>query len=149
MQKIEAAINTRPITYIENSASLQPLSPNQFSKVEYINSDPEHPIPYTTSEAKKALIDIAKEMDEKLNQFWQMWKTSYLQMLRNRPAEQRFQNKNTSQKNAEIGDVVIIHKKHTKRGARSLGKIKYLIPSESEGKSGQQQYAILPFIFIS
>jgi len=132
--EIEAAINTRPITYIESSADLQPLSPNHFLKIEYISFDSEHPIPYTDSNARKVLIDIAKRMDEKLNQFWQMWKTGYLQILRDRPAEQRFQNKNTARKDPEIGDVVIIPKKHTERGAWSLGKIKYLIPSESDGQ---------------
>lgn len=96
-------------------------------------------------------------MKAKLEMFWKRWQTEYLQLLRKRPATKSFQNKNTIiNKEPATGDVVIIHKKLTKRATWKLGKITKLLPSEPDGKiraaavqvpSGNIQFRLLKELY--
>lgn len=110
------------------------LTPNHFIQVEYAPLEQKDELVASNMSAAQTLLQFDKQLNENLTQFWALWKTTYLQFLKERSATQHFQSSNkTVQRDPKVGDVVIINDDLRKRAVWRIGKITELHIS-SDGK---------------
>ena len=134
----EAAVNNRPITYVEETSSLTPeaLTPSHFLHGCLINTLPH----YGNTDDPDFIQPRHGHLKERINyrnslmhQIWNRWRTEYLNFLRERKAKI---SRVTSTILPKVGDIVIIHD-DSPRVEWKIGKVIELIP----GKDGEERVA--------
>lgn len=109
LTEIEATINARPLTYIDND----PNNPLILSPANFLtgdaNSNLTKEIPLNEIN-RNALLDKWKLREMTLRKFWKRWSSDYLQQLRT--AHHLNPKKSTLFK---IGNVALLHDQHTPR----------------------------------
>lgn len=136
--EIETTINSRPLTFIKTEEIEQPLRPADFLlpgrqqsdlTIPRVVLDEEDPDFYPKPFNRDQLLKTLNKSHKKLEKFWKIWQTEYLQMLRERKANLR----KDSEKNPKVGDMVIVFDGELSRNLWRMGRIKELIAS-SDGK---------------
>lgn len=114
--EIEAVLNSRPLTYVDQDISSFVLTPAHFLSINQKTGMPD------IVDHNIDLLATWKRGTEYLNEFWNVWKNHYLVSLRERMIKVNKFNK-TSMRVPKIDDVVIIKEKLLPRGTWRLGKL--------------------------
>ena len=134
----EAAVNNRPITYLEETSSLTPeaLTPSHFLHGCLNNTLPH----YGNTDDPDFIYPRHGHLKERINyrnslmhQIWNRWRTEFLNFLPERKA--KF-SRVTSTILPKVGDIVIIHD-DSPRVEWKVCKVIELIP----GKDGEERVA--------
>jgi len=123
LAEIAATMNSRPLTYVSEDSEDRPLTPNHFLMTNYdINdkSDTANTRPLTAGAAH--LRHTWKNASNIIDKFWRIWKTSYLQSLRNHSTNYRFP-KQVSGYEPQLNTVVLYDEKNIKRANWNIGRI--------------------------
>ena len=136
----EAVVNPRPLVHVENDInSGQVLVPNDFLSMNSHNvvcgeypeeKDLEYQPTVTVFNADK-LLNVWKRGQQKLKQFWQLWKNDYLLNLRERAQMYLRSPKKQAHNIPQVGDVVLI-KENLSRGQWKVGVIHDLIQGKDK-----------------
>ena len=118
LAEIAATLNERPLTYVSADIDDIPLTPNDFMHSKF-QLDSYHLLHEASTPVAAHVVKIWKQSNEVLNKFWSVWRTHYLQFLRERGAKDQFAKRNSTRQPQE-GDVIIA-KQHQKRAAWKLG----------------------------
>ncbi|XP_065224342.1 uncharacterized protein LOC135848370 [Planococcus citri] len=122
LAEIASMLNGRPLTYVsaDSAENELVLAPNHFLKTHF--EEENHSV--TAEQLGKAehVIKLWKQANEIGDKFWSMWKTSYLQHLRNQSLVHHFPKK-VSKKQPKMGDIVLIAEKNIKRNNWKMGKV--------------------------
>ena len=133
--EMEATLNSRPLTYVGTDDEPQPLTPNDFLRVQYtVNETPD--AASTSSAPRQTILAISRQAQELLNTFWNIWKTQYLSTLREchiYDNNTRTFKQVTSQVRPKIGDVVLVSEPNQRRAVWKLARVTQL------NESGDQQ----------
>ena len=125
LSEIERTINNRPLTYIYDELTEEPLTPNHllYGRKLYRNS---------SGNETEEIIDMAENVKTLLQHFWKRWKFEYLLELR--------EHQKSCQGRARPGremikknDMVLILEDGIKRNKWRMGRIHKLL----EGKDGK------------
>ncbi len=140
MTEVEAVLNSRPLVYVgtelEDQVALTPgnlLGCPKNGVPELDTSDLNDRDFVERVTRVDTLVDSWKKNQEILNQFWKIWKDSYLQSLRERQQILVKTGRIIVESTPKIGEVVLIWQEHQPRGTWKIGRILDLIPSE-DGK---------------
>ena len=126
--EIEGVLNTRPLTYVDDSDLTEPLTPSHLMYGRNIYAKSSFGVIDETSESPTNRI---KHVQKLLDQFWKRFSAEYLCSLRERDrVQRRKQDRSTT---VSVGDVVLIHQKHIGRNSWPLGKVDRVICS-SDGQ---------------
>jgi hypothetical protein len=127
----EAVINSRPLVYVENDINSRALTPAHFLTLNYEVGTPDIEIDYSPEETlSDKLIETWKKGQARINYFWQVWSTEYLQSLREKHTLKMKSIKGEVQRVPKVGEVVIVKEEGLPRGSWKLAKIQSLIKSE-------------------
>ena len=122
--EIEGVLNSRPLTYVDDSDLTEPLTPSHLMYGRNIlNRTSSASINKNSESLSKRIKHVAKLLDH----FWKRFSAEYLCSLRERDRLQR--RKNPRSKIISVGDVVLVHQKQVARNSWPLGKITRLISS--------------------
>lgn len=123
--EIQGILNNCPLTFVGDN-TLEPLTPNAFLKVHIVQEhDLTDNLPSKTSQVIKTLHNSWKRHQQAIAEATKIWRTEYLQFLREQPHTQRFA-KVTSPILPLIGDVVILQDDHLKREKWPLAVVEEL-----------------------
>jgi hypothetical protein len=137
--QIEAAINSRPL--IAPSSEVQdilPLAPADFiAPVSQLNApptgeDPEDPDYDPDPRTTRALLNQWKKIQTKLDQFWRIWQTQYLQELRETHSSHFRRVKGDVQRLPKVGEVCLI-KENSPRVTWKMCRVQQLLEA-SDGE---------------
>ncbi len=120
--EIEGVLNTRPLTYVDDSDLTEPLTPSHLMYGRNI-----HARPSFGEETSGSPTNRIKHVQRLLEQFWKRFSTEYLCSLRERDRVQR--RKKDRSTIVSVGDIVLIHQKHVGRNSWPLGKVERIICS--------------------
>ena len=137
LAEVEAVVNTRPIIYICDDIDQCTLTPAHFLTLNYRIDFPEmidieetDYIPGISS--SQTLLETWKKGQRHLSNFWKVWKNEYLAHLRERDQCYHKNNRNKSECDPHIGDVVLIQEGQPRSQWR-IGKIfEFLTSSDGE-----------------
>ena len=135
LKEVEAVVNSRPLVYIEDDInSSMTLTPSHFLTLNptigiptYDADDNDHDFSPNESSTDKLVLKWKKGLRH-VQRFWKIWRDEYLTSLRERTQTRLREAKKRSQKQAQIGDVVLI-KDDLPRGNWRIGKITELMTS--------------------
>ena len=129
---IQNSVNSRPLTYNDESSELDYITPNNLLKVfpsptiDFGNlSESDLKIP-----SRKAIVSTLSKRQEIFETFRDMWYEYYLLSLREHSQDQ-FEEKWVNK--IEVGDVVLISSPTKSRNMWNMGRITQLLP----GKDGK------------
>ena len=122
--EIEGVLNSRPLTYVDDSDLTEPLTPSHLMYGRNILNQTSSTIVNNNSDSPTNRI---KHVSKLLDHFWKRFSSEYLCSLRERDRIQR--RKNPRSKIVSVGDVVLVHQKQVARNSWPLGKITRLISS--------------------
>ena len=126
--EIEGVLNTRPLTYVDDSDLTEPLTPSHLMYGRNIHAKSSFGAIDETSAPPTNRI---KHVQRLLDQFWKRFSAEYLCSLRERDrVQRRKQDRSTI---VSVGDIVLIHQKHVGRNSWPLGKVERIICS-SDGQ---------------
>ena len=142
LAEVEAVVNTRPIIYICDDIDLCTLTPAHFLTLNYRIDFPEmidieetDYIPGISS--SQTLLETWKKGQRHLSNFWKVWKNEYLAQLRERDQCYHKNNRNKSECDPHIGDVVLIQEGQPRSQWR-IGKIiEFLTSSDGEKRTAK------------
>ncbi|KHJ92975.1 integrase core domain protein [Oesophagostomum dentatum] len=137
--RIEAIINTRPLTKL-NSSDIEdiPLRPIDFLKGNFqfslpneqvldVSDDPNYDPNFIHTE--KQAIEAYEVSETVSNKFWEKWSKEYLYSLRESQKINLRQPRHLSRSNPEVGEIVLIEEELIPRGSWSYGKITQVVVS--------------------
>ena len=130
--EIEATLNSRPLTYISEDDSGEPLTPSHLVLGRRVLNLPDIPDCrlVDNSNSHSLFSRRMKHIGELLQHFWKRWRNEYLRGLR------EYHRNSFSRKVGDnfitVGDVVIIHDENLPRSRWKMGKVLSLIA----GKDG-------------
>ena len=126
--EIEGVLNTRPLTYVDDSDLTEPLTPSHLMYGRNIHAKSSFGAIDETSAPPTNRI---KHVQRLLDQFWKRFSAEYLCSLRERDrVQRRKQDRSTI---VSVGDIVLIHQKHVGQNSWPLGKVERIICS-SDGQ---------------
>ncbi len=136
LTEIEAVLNSRPLSYISAEDLEEPLTPSHLLVGRRILNLPNH-ISYQSDPDDEDftinsvhLTRRVKHLNYSLNQFWNRWRTEYLNELREAHNHFRGKTNNTAKgPRLEVGEVVIVHNERLPRGLWKLGRVQELLKS--------------------
>ena len=131
-----AIINSRPLTYLDDDInSRRALTPAHFINFNVNTGMPDVSADYYEPHevSSKVLLQNWKKGQDSMNYLWSVWNEEYLQALRERHTPQMKSIKGETQREPQIGEVVIIKEELLPRGRWKLGKIEEKIKSEIDG----------------
>lgn len=142
--EIEAIINSRPITPVEDDSTpvLRPidflmpfarLSSTAALEDSDKHRDPDFENPRMSSQEK--LVHLWKDSNRHLQNFWKVWYTHYLQALRDRAEWAHKQPKAVVRRRPKVGEIVIVQQ-DTPRALWPLAKITEM-PNKSPVRSAK------------
>ncbi|VEN41764.1 unnamed protein product [Callosobruchus maculatus] len=109
LSEVEATVNSRPLTYIENDAdNLMILTPSHFllgtNECGFFSD-------FTNSEIKKnQILEMWKKRNAMSRSFWKRWSNDYLQQLRS-----FHKSHPVKSNNFRVGDVALLHDQNVPR----------------------------------
>ena len=116
--EIEAALNSRPLSYVDNEELIEPLTPSHLMYGRRLKS----PIHYEQTESESiSPAKRTKYINTLLERFWKMFNSVYLTSLRER------KRKGSESVSVYEGQVVLIQDRFMSRNEWSLGKITRVI----------------------
>ncbi|WKX89443.1 hypothetical protein Q1695_008809 [Nippostrongylus brasiliensis] len=123
--EIEATLNSRPITpYRQQDSLVCTLRP-----VDFLIPELDSQLPFVTHPEEEDLLDVTpalvqghREMLQILDQFWEIWRTDYLDALRDRQ-RQLARSPRSSNIVPQLGDIVIIAEDRLPRGHWPYGLV--------------------------
>ena len=125
--EIEGVLNSRPLTYVDDSDITEPLTPSHLMYGRNLLARTASVQPSKSNETPSNRI---KHVDNLMKHFWKRFSTEYLSSLRERDrVEQRKHPRSTI---VRVGDIVLIHQKQTARNSWPLGKVTRLITSDGQ-----------------
>jgi len=122
LKEIEAAINSRPLTYEYNELrEPEPITPSHFIIGRRLNLLPPLTLEPVEEEELTAeqLTNRVRYRERLLDSYWQKWRGEYFHQLSNRP-----DNNPASQQNIRPGTVVVIKEDGTPRHKWKMGVIR-------------------------
>ena len=122
--EIASSLNARPLTYVSADAEDEPLTPAHFLQVPCIP-----PLPEQDDLNAIQVRTYLKQAIEIRNKFWNVWKSAYLQYLREQAIRYHFPNQ-TATFAPRTGDIVLISAPLQKRDKWNLGRIVRLYESK-------------------
>ena len=131
LTEIEMILNNRPLTYIYDDVSSEPLTPNHLvygRQLTYINNTD------ITDNNTPPELDIEtryKHVEALINKFWRLWNTEYLLALREYRPKSITNNRHRHTVN--VNDIVLIMDDKIPRHKWRYGRISKLIDSTSDG----------------
>ena len=133
--EVEGTLNVRPLTYVYEGDSEEPLTPSHLMHGRRLTSLPSYPLRRDKEEevSMKGLNKHLKYLSCKLDHFWRRWKREYLSELR----EHHRRNLPGGSTVVQVGDMVTVAKEGVSRGKWRLGKVEELIT----GKDGETRGA--------
>ena len=134
---IEFIINSRPLTYIaDDVGEPRALTPNQLLLGHKATRRTVEPLPpiAATQASRDELLAMDRARQAQVLEWWRRWQKDILQELSNFLANGR-----TSKRKIQLGEVVVIHKDHTKRIKWKTGVVIGLDP----GKDGVVRRVLL------
>ena len=133
--EIEAVVNNRPLTYIDEHDFDQILTPSHLFCGRRLLDKPveNHALRFVTTREEAVLC--IKKIDTIIEHFWKRWQKEYLVQLRE---NQKMKTKK-KKLSIEIGDVVLIQEEGVKRNKWPMGIIRDLI----FGNDGEVRGALL------
>ena len=136
----EAVINSRPLTYIMNDDTEEPLTPSHLLTGRRILSLPDHLCQDMEEEEFEVGTDLltrrARHLNSVLNRFWERWKREYLLELRE---SHRYHRGHINPSRVSVDDVVVVHSTDQPRGFWKLGRIMELLV----GRDGEVRGAVV------
>ena len=128
LTEVEAVINNRPLSYLEENDVAQPLTPSHLFCGRRLFDRPKtcasEPIEMVGEHVRKRV----KLLNTMMDHFWNRWKNEYLVELRENHKMRTRQKK----LDIKIGDVVLIHDDNKKRNEWKIGRIERLILGNDE-----------------
>ena len=123
--EIEAVVNSRPLTYVEDDAEgiSQPLTPSHLVNGRKIANTPNSEY-FDIVSNNETLTRRARHHKRLLSQVTKQWKKSYLTSLRETHLKR---NKKHGKEQISVGDVVLLKDESTKRMFWKLAVITELI----------------------
>ena len=130
--EIEATINSRPLTYVDNDINSGTiLTPGHFLSINSKVGVPDIEYGYTPDqESSSSIIESWKKGQVHLNRFWNIWLKEYLPSLRERTKIQMKSIKGEVDRKPRIGEIVIVKEEDMSRGKWKLAKVLSLIKSD-------------------
>lgn len=129
LAKIEAVINSRPLSYVAASDTEEPLTPSHSLLGRKILNLPDHLGYIDDPEGTEFLLDSnqltkrMKHLNNVLNHFWSRWRSEYLAELRETHSYTAKKQPSKQAPTVEVGDVVIVHDEHLPCGLWKLGRV--------------------------
>ena len=135
LTEIEAMLNSRPLVYLNDDInSGEAITPAHFLSANIRTGIPDINDEYEPKELSWTMIvENWKKGQMKLQCFWEMWTTDYLQTLRERHTLQMKAVKGECSRSPEVGEVVLVKEDKMPRGTWKLAKVVNLIKSEIDG----------------
>ncbi|XP_065206647.1 uncharacterized protein LOC135836015 [Planococcus citri] len=131
LAEIAATLNDRPLTYVVKNDLDEIITPNHFLKSYFTVNDIPEQAEANATPAAAHTIKLFKQSNEITNRFWAVWRTAYLQHLRERGFSPNAKfPKATTKQPPSVGDVVIIVDALRKRNNWSLARIVELVYSQ-------------------
>ena len=132
---VEAVLNNRPLTYLDEELGPEALTPNHLIHGRRIPTLAwEQPDSNDEAEATNRL----KHLQKQLEHFWKRWNREYIASLR----EHHRWNAKKPQKSLKKGAIVLIQQEGMSRSRWKLGRVDRLI----EGKDGVVRGAVLKVV---
>lgn len=122
--EIEAVINARPITYIEDDPEAPILTPAHFLQTRY----PAIPIETNIDEREDIMSKLWKASRQHIAEFWQHWSERYVMDLRDRHDTLRKRN-NLPATHPKKGDLVLLADPDRKRIQWRMALVERLVAS--------------------
>ena len=119
--EIEKIINNRPLTYVYNDLSEEPLTPSHLVNGRRLG--------HNFSEDINDPIELNEQLSKILDHFWNRWSKDYLLELRENH-RLKHNSKNTPNSNINVGDIVLVHDGKLPRSKWRVGRVKELINSK-------------------
>ena len=123
--EIEKIINNRPLTYVYNDLSEEPLTPSHLVNGRRLGKN--------VSEEVNDPIDLNGQLTKILDHFWKRWSRDYLLELRE---THRLKHERNSTSSIKLGDIVLIQDEHLPRSRWRTGRVKELIRSKDNTVRG-------------
>lgn len=129
--EVARIINTRPLTYVseEPLEIVRPLDlivpkAQKYTPIaaEEDNDTDEEYLPISAP-SRDVLLSHWKSSIGRMNHFWDMWRTEYLNALRERTQRKIPQSRSVCNKEPQVGEVVLIEEESVPRGRWKWGKI--------------------------
>ena len=136
ISECEAIINSRPLTYVDADInSGHSLTPGHFLSLNQKTGYPNIEIrDSNTIDLGTKLIKMWKTGQDQLSNFWNIWLTEYLQVLRERKTYQLKPIKGEVRRKPNVGETVIIKEEYQPRGKWKLATVQRLIESDVDKK---------------
>ena len=155
--EIEAIINSRPLTYVDADInSGYALTPSHFISLNQKTGCPNIDTgDVNLVDSSTKLIEMWKRGQNRLDNFWNVWSTEYLNVLRERKVTKLKPVKGEVRRKPEVCEIVIIKEENQPRGRCKIAKVQRLIISEIDNKHRAAQLLLpsglmikRPFKFI-
>ena len=134
--EIEAILNSRPLTYVDadiNSGCA--LTPSHFFSLNQKTGCPPVNIEdINLIDSSTKLIEAWKKGQNRLDNFWNVWSTEYLHVLRERKSIQLKPIKGEVRRKPKVNEIVIVNEENQPRGRWKLAKVQKLIISDIDQK---------------
>lgn len=127
LHEVEATVNSRPLLYIDEDLQ-EILTPNHFTTfansngslvLPSHNSDPDFSVQQSTADV---VLSLWRKGQERLNQFWDIWRNDYLTSLRETHQSNLKQPRVNVKSEPAVDDVVLI-KDNLPRGSWRMGRV--------------------------
>ena len=116
--EIEAIINSRPLTYVDADInSGHALTPSHFLSLNQKTGCPNIDTgDVNLVDSSTKLIEMWKRGQDRLDNFWNVWSTEYLHVLKERKATKLKPVKGEVRGKPELGEIVIVKEENQHRG---------------------------------
>ena len=133
LKEVEGVLNSRPLTYVYSDITEEPLTPSHLVIGRRLSTLPSTTELSDDEETASKLGRRAQYLNKLLENFWKRWSNEYLVGLRE---FHHCGTKGDRNKEAKVGDVVLIHDDSQARSKWKLGEIVELINSRDGYKRG-------------
>ena len=130
--EVQAVVNTRPMIYVgDDINSKDVITPSHFltmnpkigSATLQSNDQLVDPDVFTNCSTKIAILQTWRKGQNRVKEFWNLWRNEYLLGLRERYQTEIKKDKKQITAMPKIGDVVIVKEKNLPRGTWRMAKI--------------------------
>ena len=126
LSEIERVVNNRPLTYVYDDTTEEPLTPNHLMYGKRIGRN-------MNMTENKNFNEINKNVENILNHFWKRWSSEYLTELRDGQHVKKHKQNDMKGFNVKENDIVLVEDDKRKRYQWRLGRINNVFRG-SDGK---------------
>lgn len=123
--EVEAVVNNRPITYVDQENDTAIVSPNDFLCVRY----PSIPVDWSKAPTRSQLADSWRAAERYLEEFWKVWSEHYLRSIRERK-DMMGNSKTAYPAPPKPGELVLMVDPDGKRSSWKTAVIERVLPSQ-------------------